>query len=889
MNVKFYTNAVIVILLIACTSPIDAQNGFFKPVKTETGSDSRNTNDEYHLSAYSIMKIDEMALRQYLLDAPMEFKGGHNSGLDIDVVLPNLATEVFTLFESPVLSEEIGKQHPEIKSYAGKGRTHKSYQIRINLTSEGFNAIITGVNGDVVLYEKLPMSGKDRLYICYFSKDAIPYNGLKNKDNRCGESPHSTGYQRSENNHLEPETQANFTNGSNLKTFRIAVAANGEFTANKGGTQSSAFAALTNYVNNLKAVYRSELSVDFILVSGTNLVYTDSNTDPYTNSDQVMMLTENHNNLNIVIGNANYDIGHVLGYAGGSGGGIASSPSICDNTIKGEGVSGVGDGSYPAVFDFQLIAHEVGHQFGMSHSYNSNVPVCTTREFPTSVEPGAGTTIMSYGYTCTNTDPGSGLVGNDDYEYPLYSPFLNFHVVNIQQALAAISNVSCYTTTAVTNNLPTITTLPTSHTIPKSTPFALQGIATDADSGDDLSYAWEGTNISDEPNNNNLTANTISSTTNPPFFRSYPPVLTSAGSNPGLRYYPRLDAILSGSNYAKGDKLPSIGISTTHTLTVRDNFGGVTTGDVTIVVDGNSGPFLITNDPSGSYPGNSTINVTWSVNNTDLAPVNCTAVDIFLSTDGGFTFPTTLGFAKPNNGSASVTLPNIVTSQARIKVAPSTSTALTSNNEIDTRSVLANTPNIFFDISNQNFAISAPLPVVWNSFDAIVQDKNDVMLMWVISEEVYTAGYQIQFSRDAQSFTDLSYVKGSQFSSNLKKYHYLVNDLSSGIYYFRLKQIDVDGKVNYSKVVEAEIQDNHLPIIVYPNPTTGDVKLYVGKYLNKSFSIKVIDQLGNIVMNIPTQTQSSIMDLNTSELKDGVYYIFLQASDIFEVLKLIKS
>lgn len=196
---------------------------------------------------------------------------------------------------------------------------------------------------------------------------------------------------------------------------------------------------------------------------------------------------------------------------------------------------------------------------------------------------------------------------------------------------------------------------------------------------------------------------------------------------------------------------------------------------------------------------------------------------------------------------------------------------------------------IFSLISNQNFAISAPLPVVWNSFDAIVQDKNDVMLMWVISEEVNTAGYQIQFSRDAQSFTDLSYVKGSQFSSNLKKYHYLVNDLSSGIYYFRLKQIDIDGKVNYSKVVEAEIQDNHLPIIVYPNPTTGDVKLYVGKYLNKSFSIKVIDQLGNIVMNIPTQTQSSIMDLNTSELKDGVYYIFLQASDIFEVLKLIKS
>jgi hypothetical protein len=169
------------------------------------------------------------------------------------------------------------------------------------------------------------------------------------------------------------------------------------------------------------------------------------------------------------------------------------------------------------VFDQQLIQHEVGHQFDMSHSYNSNVPVCTTRTYDTSVEPGSGTTIMSYGYTCSNTTPADGLIGNDDYETG-YAPILNFHTVNYDQANAFIQTLSCYTSTPTGNTVPIINAMQSTWTIPRSTPFALAGSATDSDAADVLSYSWEGTNISDETDKAALTAHYDLRSFTPPVF-----------------------------------------------------------------------------------------------------------------------------------------------------------------------------------------------------------------------------------------------------------------------------------------------------------------------------------------------------------------------------------
>jgi hypothetical protein len=103
-------------------------------------------------------------------------------------------------------------------------------------------------------------------------------------------------------------------------------------------------------------------------------------------------------------------------------------------------------------------------------------------------------------------------------------------------------------------------------------------------------------------------------------------------------------------------------------------------------VTNTSGPFLVT-APAGTnvWVGNFPQTVTWNVANTTAAPVNCAAVDVLYSSDGGQTFTATLVGAVPNSGSATVISPNLGTSSARIEVRCH--------------------DNIFFDISPANFTI----------------------------------------------------------------------------------------------------------------------------------------------------------------------------------------
>lgn len=851
-----------------------AQKGFFVETKINDVATARAVE---YISQFAVYRIHSVGLKDYLSAAQPEFPRKSTAGIPLEVPLPNGTVEVFDIFESSILAPAVAKKHPEIKTYSGRGKQHPNYSIRINFTSSGFSAIILGVQNDAVYFEKLDDNAADSLYKSYFTRDAVsPENSKhKNANNRCG----ALDFGVQPNNTLLPgangRASAALATGGTLRTFKLAMAATAEFTAQKGGTQLAAFNALTNYVNNLNAVYQKELSVAFTLVSDETLVYVNAATDPYNNDDQDAMLTRNQENLDALIGNANYDVGHVLGYAGTSGGGIAVNPSVCDPSAKAQGTSGVGDGSFAEVFDFQLVAHEVGHQFGMSHTYNSNVPVCTTRRFETSVEPGAGTTIMSYGFTCSNSDPGFGLVGNDDYETP-YAPFLNFHAVSLDQANTYISTLDCFSETPTGNAVPAITPMQTAYTVPKSTPFVLEGLASDGDAADVLSYSWEGTNISSEPDKTLLTASTISDNTKPPFFRSYTPVQSNESSNPGKRFFPRLSAILDGSNNAKGDKLPSIGIATTHRLTVRDNQGGVVSENVTVNIDSNSGPFLVTNDSSGTRQGNSQLTVEWSVNGTASAPVSCTLVDIFLSVDGGNTFPLLLVGGVPNSGTAEVTLPDTGTTQARIKVASSTSVAD------------GNSPGIFFDISNQDFTIEkSPMPVRLISFEASSKEPGTALLSWKTSDEVNNAGFDIEIGLNSTDFVKVAFVEENG-KNPVNYYQYTLDGLSAGKYYFRLKQMDYDGTFAYSKIRALQIVGNEEMAAVYPNPAGNKIKIN-SSFLGKGDPIvKIFDTNGRLALTLSAATTGSVSEIDISALKPGLYILSQGAGNGSRKLKFFK-
>ena len=766
--------------------PVFAQSKFFETISNKDKL-PQAVEKTQNIRKISIIQLDETALRKYLQASPLEF---HNGGvtLPLEIPLPNGTSETFGMVESPVLSPEQAALHPEIKTYTGNGLKNKKYVVRLSLTSSGFNAIILNVEDDAVYFE--PYSKADRnLYFSYFSKDAFIPKNLRHLGDGCGAGSlhRANGSVDISSKILLPENAVLNNTGATLRTYRLAVASTAEFTNGHAGADAAAkktatFNDIAAYVNRMSAVYRNEICVTFSLVSGESVVYTVPGT-PYTNSNTGTMLDQCQVDLDANVMTANYDVGHVIGQTTDSGDGVAIAQG-CDPTGKAKGATRIGGTPFAQVFFDQTLFHEVGHQFGMNHSYNSSIPVCTTRNAPTSAEPGAGATIMSYGFTC----------GNDDYfSSTTNGPILVFHTVNYSEMVTYMaSNSGCGTLTPTLNTLPVVIQ-PANYNIPKSTPFELTGSATDLN-GDALTYSWEGTNIGTETPD----AATLANTAKPPFFRTYDPSSTTS------RTFPLLSAIIGGTNYEKGDKLPSVAIATTHRLTVRDNrAGGGSTvfKDVTVTVDGASGPFLETTNLAATYMGNSSQSITWSVNNTTSAPISCANVKISISTDGGTTFPTVLLASTPNDGTETITLPNVATTTARIKVEA--------------------VGNVFFDISNANFTITVLLPVELLDFQAKAAGKSN-QLIWRTTSEKNNYGFEVERSVDGQTFYKIGFVKG--FGTVQTTQHYQMLDLQplNITNYYRLKQLDTDGAIAYSKIVSVTNKGSKV-LRVYPTLVSNSI------------------------------------------------------------------
>jgi hypothetical protein len=240
---------------------------------------------------------------------------------------------------------------------------------------------------------------------------------------------------------------------------------------------------------------------------------------------------------------------------------------------------------------------------------------------------------------------------------------LYFHSGNIAQIQAYVTggSASCTTPVSTGNNAPAVTVPAASYTIPASTPFTLTSTGSDAD-GNTLKYTWEQMNAglvtSSPPQATNVSG---------PNFRPYPPSVNTD------RTFPKIEDIVAG-NSPLYEVLSSVTRTMNFRVTVRDEAaGGGCTAEANVAVNVNSGsgPFTVTSQntaTSWTANGSNTATITWNVANTTAAPVSCSAVDILFSTDGGITYPYTLLSNTANDGTQTITIPNLVTFAGRIKI-----------------------------------------------------------------------------------------------------------------------------------------------------------------------------------------------------------------------------
>lgn len=592
-------------------------------------------------------KIEHSALQFDLDLGALEYYTNKRAKKNILLPLPNGSFELYDLLPSRVMSEALQAKFPKIQTFIGYNEA-KNYKIYLGWSPSGFYAMGQSEMGYFHIDQV-----KDSRYNVYYHHN---FEGKNHLAKAC-----LTNTKILQTRERNQSRRSRGGEDVEMKNYRLAVATTGEYSTFHGTSKTEVMSAIVATFNKVNLIYNNDLAINLELVANNeDIIFLDKDTDPFTEGNANMLISQCQNELDATIGVANYDIGHVLGKS--NAGGLAFQGAVCINGLKGRGYSGsiapVAD-----AFNVDYVSHEIGHQFGGSHTwaYCSGGSDAPTK----SVEPGSGSTIMGYAGLCSSSDI---QVNSDPY----------FHSITIEEIFAYIEDdiSSCHTTSGTVNTNPTVSVRASGFSIPIETPFELIAAATDNEDFD-LSYCWEQTDVGASTPLGNPSGSSAS-------FRSFPP-----DNNP-VRSFPRLSILLNNTTGDIFEILPDYTRDLNFRLTVRDNnidAGGIAYEDVSFNADANAGPFLVlTPNTSGViWEENGIYEVTWDIANTDQSPVNCAHVDIYLSRDGGLTFPVLLADDTPNDGSECITVPLGMTDDARIKIKAS--------------------DNIFFDVSNQNFRI----------------------------------------------------------------------------------------------------------------------------------------------------------------------------------------
>lgn len=640
-------------------------NPLFSPIQESAIQMGENAKRMVIPDESDLYTLDFEGLKTFLSAVPMEYTPEARAGATV-IALPLAGGkfEKFAICESPIMQEGLQAKFPEIHTYSGISKEGTGNSVRFSISARGLKVCVFKRDMGIDYIE--PYAQGNTAFYQVYDRKHFPASERLNLPMTVDMKGISKQYAQNEPLFApETEDRGNPLELTKVKRYYFAVSTTSLFSIDHGGTLPLVMGAVVEYVNQLDGIYERDADMRLVLVDNNEeLIYLDPNFDPFTGTLVTDWMEKNPLIVNSSLNGTIYDVGHVFArYLGGSAIGVAGGLTCEPSRARG---CSAGYGSYGDYF-VSVLAQELGHQMAGGHTWNR----CgggAGRQGNSAYEPGSASTIMSYAGACGSDN----VQGNSD---------LYLHSGTSEEMVNYNIYSSCGTFITTDNNPPVIS-LPYTNGfyIPISTPFELNGSATDPD-GDDLTYTWEEVDLGDE-------VPLGQAINNSPLFRVFP------ANNSTNRYFPRLANIIAGTN-TNVELLPNYSRDLTFRFFVRDNRvngGGIAWQNVEFKASAAAGPFVV------QYPNTNTdiwrvgtySEVRWDVANSDNAPVNCKKVNIRLSLDGGLTYPIMLSQGTDNDGTQYVLVPDNVTNTARIRVE-------------------AGDGNVFFDISNKNFQILQPV------------------------------------------------------------------------------------------------------------------------------------------------------------------------------------
>lgn len=180
--------------------------------------------------------------------------------------------------------------------------------------------------------------------------------------------------------------------------------------------------------------------------------------------------------------------------------------------------------------------------------------------------------------------------------------------------------------------------------------------------------------------------------------------------------------------------------------------------------------------------------------------------------------------------------------------------------------------DVSYDVQN----LTTPFPVEWLEFEAYPIGPDKAQLDWITAAEVNNAEFQIERSIDNLTFEMIGRVEGAGNSQTPSIYTYQDGDLIHSVLYYRIRQVDLDGKFSYSEVREVNFGDGlGLHVDLFPNPATKQIALQLNSDTERTFQLQMIDARGKIILKKLISFGPSEHKIQVGHLAEGVYSLML--------------